>query len=63
MGSLNDFWGDDMTFCMAKDCANMKDCYRNPKNIRIKDMPHSFADFSNSCKDYKKEEENDNSLK
>lgn len=48
------YFGDDITFCMAK-CST--ECRRKPKYIRIKDRPHSFADFSNSCMAYEPQEE------
>ena len=36
---------EDITFCANKDCNDMK-CHRNPKHIRIHDIPHSFALFT-----------------
>lgn len=35
---------EDITFCANKSCSDMN-CHRNPKHIRIKDIPHSFALF------------------
>lgn len=43
------YLGDDITFCTAK-C--MTACRRKPRYIRIKDRPHSFADFSDNCMAY-----------
>ena len=34
---------EDMTFC---DCDCNLECPRNKKNIRLFDIPHSFADMS-----------------
>lgn len=34
----------DITFCMTFDCKH-KWCERNPKNIKDKKIPHSFANF------------------
>lgn len=48
-------FGDDITFCTA-DCEI--DCRRKPKYIRIKERPHSFADFSESCMAYEPMEAN-----
>lgn len=45
------FGMDDMTYCKA-DCRAKEDCYRNPKNIRNPQEPHSYADFSEVCKAY-----------
>ena len=41
MQSLRDWHDDDITFCMSK-CDNTK-CRRHPSNIKIKNIPHSFA--------------------
>ena len=41
---------DDITFCTNKKCKTTK-CMRNSKNIRIRDIPHSFADLDGN-KDY-----------
>ena len=35
---------EDITFCGNMDCADMS-CHRNPKHIRMIDIPHSFALF------------------
>ena len=43
------YLGDDITFCTA-ECDT--DCRRKPKYIRLKDRPHSFADFSDKCMAY-----------
>jgi hypothetical protein len=40
---------EDITFCANKGCNDMK-CYRNPKHIRILDIPHSFALFRDCSK-------------
>ena len=50
------FFGDDITFCTA-DC--MTDCRRKPKYIRIKDRPHSYADFSKNCMAYEPKEDDE----
>lgn len=47
---LKDRASDDITFCMA-DCRTV--CARKPVNIRYREHPHSFADFSNTCSSYK----------
>jgi hypothetical protein len=36
---------EDITFCANVGCADMG-CFRNPKHIRIRDIPHSFALFT-----------------
>ncbi len=42
---MNDkYYSDDITFCTNKKCTTTK-CMRNPKNIRVHDIPHSFADL------------------
>ena len=38
---------EDITFCGNMDCSDMK-CHRNPKHIRVLDIPHSFGWF-NEC--------------
>ena len=43
------YFGDDITFCTA-ECE--VDCMRKPSHIRLKDRPHSFADFSKNCMAY-----------
>ena len=48
------YFGDDITFCEA-DCET--DCRRKPKYIRLKDRPHSFADFSENCMAYEPKED------
>lgn len=35
---------DDITFCFNTKCENKK-CERNPKNIRVHYIDHSFAFF------------------
>lgn len=35
---------EDITFCANRNCTDMK-CHRNPKHIRIFNIPHSFALF------------------
>lgn len=40
---------EDITFCANRGCNDMK-CYRNPKHIRILDIPHSFALFRDCSK-------------
>lgn len=42
---MQDWISDDITFCL-KDCDI--DCERNQKNIRHKELPHSYSDFSES---------------
>ena len=42
---MQDWIGDDITFCL-KDCDI--DCERNQKNIRHRECPHSYSDFSGS---------------
>ena len=44
------WFGDDITWCMAK-CKT--DCPRQPRYIRDKSIPHSFADFSKECMAYR----------
>ena len=39
------WFSDDITFCANKKCKDLK-CYRNPKNIKHHDIPHSFALFT-----------------
>ena len=34
---------EDITFCTA-DCDNLK-CGRNPKHIKLHEVPHSFAEI------------------
>lgn len=41
---------DDITFCDNRACKNKK-CERNPKNIKHKMRPHSFARFVD-CKNW-----------
>ena len=48
------YLGDDITFCTA-DCKT--DCRRKPKYIRLKDRPHSYADFSEVCMAYEGKDE------
>lgn len=48
------YLGDDITFCRAK-CST--ECRRKPEYIRMKDRPHSFADFSANCMAYEPQEE------
>ncbi|MGN1130219.1 MAG: hypothetical protein ACI4Q8_02615 [Ruminococcus sp.] len=33
---------EDITFCDNRKCKNKK-CFRNPKNIKHFEIPHSFA--------------------
>lgn len=47
------YLGDDITFCTAK-CATK--CRRKPRYIRLKDRPHSYADFSDKCMAYEPKE-------
>ena len=49
------YLGDDITFCTAHCCT---DCRRQPKYMRIKDRPHSFANFSANCMAYNPKERN-----
>lgn len=39
------WFSDDITFCANKCCGDT-DCYRNPKNIKHNNIPHSFALFT-----------------
>lgn len=39
---------DDITFCVNKLCKK-ESCFRNQKNIKCPDIPHSFAMFE-QCK-------------
>lgn len=39
------WFNDDITFCANKNCKD-ESCYRNPKNIKYIDIPHSFALFT-----------------
>lgn len=53
---LEDFVHDDKTFC-GNYCCNILECERNPNNIRIKTIPHSFASFEGNeriCRKVKK---------
>ena len=34
-------FSDDITFCVS-ECDN-KSCFRHPSNIKVPDIPHSFA--------------------
>lgn len=43
------YLGDDITFCLA-NCSTK--CRRQPQYIRLKDRPHSYADFSKNCMAY-----------
>ena len=56
MREADRFPTDDITWCMAK-CAT--DCPRQPRSIRDKSIPHSFADFSNECMAYVGQERDD----
>lgn len=38
------WFSDDITFCANKKCKD-KSCYRNPKNIKHRGIPHSFSMF------------------
>lgn len=52
---LEDFVHDDKTFCGNYIC-DILECDRNPNNIRIKTIPHSFALFEgdkNICRKVK----------
>ena len=51
---LHEWTSDDITFCTAK--CEVK-CFRKPKYIKHKDIPHSFSDFSNSCVEYEPKDE------
>ena len=46
---------EDITFCMNSKCTNRK-CERNPKNIKLHWLDHSYAMFPD-CKNFKDEEE------
>lgn len=47
--------GDDITFCVNKKCKVTK-CFRNPKNIKCKLIPHSFAELEGTdlCPSFKR---------
>lgn len=47
------YYSDDITWCMA-ECKT--DCPRQPRYIRDKTIPHSYADFSNVCMGYEQTE-------
>lgn len=49
---------EDITFCNKQKCKIMS-CERNPNNIRIWSIPHSYAELENTeyCK--KKERNKD----
>ena len=49
MKETDRFVTDDVTWCMA-ECST--DCPRQPRYIRDKLIPHSFADFSKECMAY-----------
>lgn len=40
---------EDITFCANCGCSDMG-CFRNPKHIRMVDIPHSFALFTQCSK-------------
>lgn len=46
---LHEWTSDDITFCTAE--CEVK-CYRKPKYIKHKDIPHSYADLSDACKEF-----------
>ena len=57
----------DMTFCDAKDCANLK-CLRNTRNTEFfhpddfwKEHVAMWVDYAKTCPNYKKEEPKDDS--
>ena len=41
----NGWISDDISFCMNGRCKRTS-CFRNPKNIRYPEIPHSFAQFA-----------------
>ena len=41
-GDLLNMFHDDITFCPDNQCPNL-DCMRNPKNIILKHLPHSYS--------------------
>lgn len=43
----HDFISDDITFC-ANEC-DMISCFRNPANIKNKDIPHSFGNIKGTA--------------
>lgn len=53
---LADYFSDDTTFCGKDDCKDIE-CFRNNKNIRIKEIPHSFSMFEGTqyCPSYYKD--------
>lgn len=56
MKEADRFPTDDITWCVA-DCVT--DCPRQPKYIRERMIPHSYADFSKSCMGYQPKEHDD----
>lgn len=54
MKEADRFPTDDITWCWS-DCAT--DCPRQPKYIRDKTIPHSYADFSRNCMGYQPKDE------
>lgn len=60
MENENQYWSQDVTFCMA-DCGNLG-CYRNSKHIDWSTVEHqkwgvSMALFQSDCKNYMKMDE------
>ena len=43
----NGWISDDISFCMNDKCRD-RSCFRNPKNIRIPYIAHSFMYFENT---------------
>lgn len=56
MKEADRFASDDVTWCVA-NCVT--DCPRQPKYIRERMIPHSYADFSKSCMGYTPKEYDD----
>lgn len=54
------FATDDIAWCMA-NCST--DCPRQPRYIRDKLIPHSFADFSKGCMAYTEKGADDEMLR
>lgn len=44
----------DITMCVVKDCLNAGQCFR--KTAKPNPYRQSYADFSNTCDKYKKDE-------
>lgn len=49
-----------MTFCSAKDCRNLQ-CDRNTNrpDFQPNDLPVAYAGFRDNCKEYEKEQKDE----